>query len=165
MQGHSRSGMKAGEVGPMRTLSDMSVRANIVSAFQGSDLGGFLAQALVTNGADSPVMFIGTDCVTIPTAILLEAQGAAASGTAYLCPATGTHHPAAKLQCLLCQTELYLSFLHAAASLPCGKSKATVHHCSPCFRTFAPPWREERRCRAGGAESTKEHEEVVVGDV
>mmetsp|Transcript_28013 Transcript_28013/g.66239 ORF Transcript_28013/g.66239 Transcript_28013/m.66239 type:complete len:253 (+) Transcript_28013:54-812(+) len=67
MQGHSRSGMKAGE---------------------GSDLGGFLAQALVTNGADSPVMFIGTDCVTIPTAILLEAQGAAASGTAYLCPAT-----------------------------------------------------------------------------
>jgi hypothetical protein len=49
-------------------------------AGQGSDLGAFLANALDTCGRSAPVVFIGTDCVTLTNEAIVIASEDAADG-------------------------------------------------------------------------------------
>jgi hypothetical protein len=49
-------------------------------AGQGSDLGAFLATALDTCGRSAPVVFIGTDCVTLTNEAIVIASKDAADG-------------------------------------------------------------------------------------
>ena len=53
----------------------------------GMDLGAFLTNALRTCGQATPVVFIGTDCVTLSNDAILAAAHDAASGAAHICPA------------------------------------------------------------------------------
>ena len=56
-------------------------------AGQGTDLGSFLAHALDTCGQEAPVVFIGTDCATLPCDVIVNAARDAARGAAHICPA------------------------------------------------------------------------------
>eukprot|EP00960_Hanusia_phi_P067998 766748-Hanusia_phi.AAC.19 len=89
---------------------------------QGSDLGAFLADALERFGKERPILFIGTDCLTLTDLDVHKSILEASSGSACMCPAADGGY--------------------VALSLPPGSSRdvfANVTWSSRCLPPSVPP--------------------------